>query len=240
MIKQFIIVFSLIFLVFAQSALPGTWRDDFEDGNLDGWAKRDIIGVGEFEIQNGGLSALNEGGTSAIWLEGSDWQDFTAEASVCLLEEFPANDREMSIVLRADMANLNGYWFCLQFAGGNYAFDELQIWKITGFPNFAKQVAKRYELSEDKWYRMKCSIAGDHLSFYLDNELHCEADVAGFTSGTLTLCVCDVHVLIDDIVVTGDDVPDGGSPVQIEGDVKSGGKLATTWGGMKFYTFNGH
>jgi hypothetical protein len=50
----------------------------------------------------------------------------------------------------------------------------------------------------------------------------------------------DVHVLIDDIIITGDDVPDGGSPVQIEGDVKSGGKLATTWGGMKFHVFNGY
>ena len=236
MIKQFIVVSSLVFFVSVQPALTGTWRDDFEDGDLDGWATRGILGAGEFEIQNGRLSALDRGGASAIWLEAGDWEDYTAEASVCLVEKFPSDDREMAMVLRANMVALNGYWFCLQFAGGNYAFDELQIWKITAFANREKRVAKRYELSEDKWYRMKCSITGDHLSFYLDNELHFEIDVAGFTSGTLTLCVCDVHMLIDDIVITGDDIPDGGSAKMGE-EVEPGDKLAATWGGMKFPAF---
>jgi hypothetical protein len=39
----------------------------------------------------------------------------------------------------------------------------------------------------------------------------------------------NVHMLIDDIVITGDDVPDGGS-VQIGEEVKPVGKLAATWG----------
>ena len=60
--------------------------------------------------------------------------------------------------------------------------------------------------------------------------------LAGFTSGTLTLCVCDVHVLIDDIVITGDGVPDGGS-VQMEEEVKPGGKLTATWCEAKFPAF---
>jgi len=39
-------------------------------------------------------------------------------------------------------------------------------------------------------------------------------------------------------LITGDDVPDGGS-VHIGEEVRPGGKLAATWGRMKFHAFNG-
>jgi hypothetical protein len=35
---SFLPVFCLVFVfLLALPSLPGTWRDDFEDGNLDGW-----------------------------------------------------------------------------------------------------------------------------------------------------------------------------------------------------------
>ena len=97
---------------------------------------------------------------------------------------------------------------------------------------------EEYDPAEDTWYRLKCSILGDHLSFYIDDELCAEvnAEEPVFKSGTVGIYVLNVHVFIDDIAITGDDIPDGGS-VQMGEEVESGDKLAATWGGMKFPAF---
>jgi hypothetical protein len=210
----------------AVSAQAGTWIEDFEDGNLDGWTVR--MPGGEWKIENGQLSASSRG-ASAIFMESSEWKDYTVEASVCLVEKLGGNDMEMELGLHADPAVVSGYGFVLQFSGGKYAADEVHIYRVTGPFQVSKLIAKRHELSENTWYRMKCSIAGNHLTFYIDDELVAEVDAAHFASGTVAISVMGIHMLIDDIVITGDDIPDRGSFRVVE----PRGKLVTAWASIK-------
>ncbi len=234
MIKQFIILSSLVFFVSAQLALAGTWRDDFEDDNLDDWKVTYNPGTTEWDVEDGKLSArfkvrgeVADG--SSISMEPAEWRDYTLEASVKLVQKLGGH-MEMGFGVRADPSNGRCYTFVLHFVDNN-----LEINRHTSWFGYQKLKIEPYAISEDTWYRLKCSILGDHLSFYINDELCAEVDAEEpvFKDGTVAIYVLNVHMLIDNIAITGDDVPDGGSPVQIERDVKSGGKLATTWGEIK-------
>ena len=120
--RSIIIIFMLLIVL---PAWAGTFRDDFEDGNLDGWTTRNLFGNGEWTIQDGKLSGWNENGTSAIFMEPSEWKDYTLEASVCLLEKRGNAEMEMSLTVRSAPQSLTFYGFCLQFAGGKYPDDQI-------------------------------------------------------------------------------------------------------------------
>jgi hypothetical protein len=239
MIKQFMIVSSLIFFVSVQPTLAGTWRDDFEDGDLNGWKVIYNRDTTEWDVEDGKLSArfkvrgeVADG--SSISMEPAEWRDYTLEASVELVQKLGGHT-EMGFGVRTDPSNGRCYTFVLHFVDNN-----LEINRHTSWFGYQKLKIEPYAISEDTWYRLKCSILGDHLSFYIDDELCAEVDAEEpvFKDGTVAIYVLNVHMLIDDIVITGDDVPDGGS-VQMGEEVEPGGKLAATWGGIKFHASNG-
>ena len=169
-----------------------------------------------------------------IWMEPSEWRDYTFEASVFLVERFFIGHHEMSLCVRTISQDLRCYGFALQFAGGNYASDQLQINRILGGAfNVTHFVRKDYEILDNVWYRLKGSAIGNRLNFYVNNELHLQLDLENpvLESGTVAMYVSGSHILIDDVVITGDDVPDGGSLPAV--NIKARGKLATTWAEIK-------
>jgi len=210
------------------SAQAGTWIEDFNDGNLDGWKSAMSPASAEWNIENGQLAARFKtvagiGSTSSICMEPSEWKDYAVEASVWLTQKLGGH-MEMGLGLRVDSTAGNGYMFIL-----HYVDNHIQITKNTAFFTIEKLLVKPYELSENTLYRMKCSVVGDHLSFYINDELCAEIDDSRFKRGTFGIYILNVHVIIDDIIITGDDIPDKG-PSQT---VDHRGKLATIWGKLR-------
>ncbi len=222
-----ITILLLVFLI-PISAQAGTWVEDFEDGNLDGWT---VSGGGEWSIQDGKLSGRFIGGgglPSVIRMEPSAWKDYTVEAKVFLLEKLGGHP-EMAFCLRLNPVAWHAYGFCLHFAN-NHA----EIYRHRGFNAGAIQrlASNPRQMSDNTWYKVKCSVSGNHLSFYIDDELCAELDDPGLESGTVAIYISNMHVLIDDIVITGNDIPDQGL-AQNSKSVKPLDKLAATWADVK-------
>jgi len=78
------------------------------------------------------------------------------------------------------------------------------------------------------WYKLKLVAKGAHFDVYLDNALVTAFDDDTVASGRAGLFICKAHAHFDDVIITGDEIPDRG-PRAIE--PKS--KLVTTWGKMK-------
>jgi hypothetical protein len=90
-----------------------------------------------------------------------------------------------------------------------------------------------FALSKDIWYELKIIVKGDNFEFYIDGEPAGEFKDNSIPSGKVGLVVKNAHVHFDDLIISGDDVKDGGSwdpakhPEEKEKAVTSKSKLAT-------------
>ena len=216
----------LLILCMLLCSLPvyaGVWVDDFEDGNSDGWV---VSGGGEWIVQDGKLSGKFAGGfvASIIYLEPTIWKDYTLEAMVCLMQRF--GHTEVSLCLRSNVPLGNAYAFCL-----HYVTNQVEIYCYRGWA-IQELLSKPYTLLENTWYKVKCSASGNHLSFYIDGKLCIEIDDASLANGSVAFYIVDSHLLIDNMIITGDDIPDVG-PRAEKSVAPIVNALATTWGNVK-------
>lgn len=125
----FVLVASVI-LILATSALAGTWKIDFEDGNLDDWEviKADewkkinpawvvggVAGMGiqleeeAWSVENGIFVGNNMGGGDCIAIGDSSWTDYSVQANIKVLEAIPSAQHGASITIR--FADVNKSYF---------------------------------------------------------------------------------------------------------------------------------
>ena len=81
-----------------------------------------------------------------------------------------------------------------------------------------------------KWYRLEIAAIGNTISFYVDGELLFERKDDSHPSGGVSLWAYDAIVEFDNVVITGDDIPDTGPSGQA---VQPEAKLVTSWGAIK-------
>jgi len=243
MIKNYLFVLvASVILMLATSALAGTWKIDFEDGNLDDWEvmKAEEIkntnpawffgcGFGvsleekAWSVENGILVAKNMGGYDAITIGDTSWTDYSVQANIKVLEEnISCGPCGANIVLR--FSGVNRFYtagiapppavskvICLQHPKLDKPF--------RGVP---------WGLKLNTWYKLKLVAKGAHFDVYLDDALVTAFDDDTVASGRARLLFGKARVHFDDVIITGDEIPDGG-PSALE--PKS--KLVTTWGKMK-------
>ena len=79
--------FSLMLLVEA-----GTFRDDFEDGNLDGWRIESHPPAGVWQIVDGGVESRRQVSNATFLITGQEsWRDYTISCDVMMTENFGKN-----------------------------------------------------------------------------------------------------------------------------------------------------
>ena len=81
-----------------------------------------------------------------------------------------------------------------------------------------------------KWYRLKVQTMGNEISFYVDDKLVHEHKDNFNPSGGVLLWSFDAVAEFDNVVITGDEVPDVGPSGYA---VEPGAKLSTAWGWLK-------
>lgn len=75
------------------SAWAGTFRDDFEDGNIEGWKRFTVAGtnLSDWFVENGVLVCRRPNPYGAHLVIGDvSWQNYTIECDVKLIELIPA------------------------------------------------------------------------------------------------------------------------------------------------------
>ncbi len=224
------IMISAVLILIAPSAIAGTWRDDFNDGDLNGWS---IHG-------NGILWSVQQGALSGKWIRESvmesklthylnaGWQDYIVTCRIKFIEEYPSEwPAFINVGVRYRMEKLKE-----QLEGMNFW---VNLNNRAGFESryhgwvYGSQGEDTPPIFLGTWHEIKV-IAKDYFYFgYVDGVLvdSIEKDVPRKwipPTGGIALSVRYAHVLFDDVTVSG---------VDIAGPLTPHGKLSATWGRLK-------
>ena len=115
----------------------------------------------------------------------------------------------------------NAVW-CAIRGGANNAY--IKVWLNNGVVN---QKTKPFKLELNRWYHLKGVANDDNFEFYVDGELMVSLPDSHFPTGYVNLDANGCLAHFDNVVITGDDVPDNSAAVWYSG------KLAVTWGQIR-------
>ena len=160
--------------------------------------------------------------------DGQELKDFTAEFDYKAVKKLDKSAYWIHGIFRNDWNNgISGVLFvgelgklnCMIFVGGPNDQQGKQEFPI------------RFNLN--KWYYLKMEVDGSKLSVSIDGKLIADVDWSNLKIlpdiGKVGLGAGGAEVHFDNFVITGDEVPDSGMPVE------PAGKLATRWGKLKAF-----
>ena len=88
----------------------------------------------------------------------------------------------------------------------------------------------KWAIPFETWHHVKMVAENNRFKVYFNDELVTRFNHANLTSGKVRLSAIGVHAHFDDVVITGENIPDIG-PSGLS--VSAKGKLAMTWGSIK-------
>ena len=217
-----IIIFISILLCIAPLALrAGTLMDNFDDGDLMGWNINIAAGV---TVINGELQFKGADPIIAK-LGDAPWKGYSLKARVKIARF--ANSGWFSIrILQGASGDLSGYYELRLAKKGTIAALYVNNHCVESFRTLE-------EIKENVWHRVEIKLSDGKVSVYLDGVL-----IAKLTdmklSGYMDMCsIKGTHTFVDDIVISGPNIPDTGPSGLNSFAVKPRLKLATTWGKIK-------
>lgn len=233
---------TLCILLIALPAWAGTWLDNFDDGDFDGWQRVECLWIpkvvtpnaGNWVVENGAVVAGDNDSTKRYDLNIGDmwWADYIAEVSVKLSKRLENCSSDSGVWLGARY----------QVAEGKLSLNDYFVgaWQSSGawrggakYSNgdFFNTQSRMIPSEADTWYRLKIEVDGDQITAFVDDLQVFVLRDSSFTSGLVSISVNGVVATFDDFMVTGPEIPDGGPGYSVE----LSGKLATTWAGIKSY-----
>jgi hypothetical protein len=255
-----LIAFAVFSMFMVISAWAGTWRDDFNDGDFDGWRmykhlwRNDIVipNAGNWRVKEGVVIGGddNENISYVLAMQAPSWTDYTAEVSVKLSKSL-RDCKEWSGVylgVRAQEKCCISYDLGVQYFGGD-GLKQIQVKggkmvktpvEVAGgliFHAKAVQVGTHifpktlFKTEPDRWYQLKVVVEGDNIQCFVDDQQVAEFQGQNlYRSGGVGFAVNGLVAMFDDFVVRGPDIPDGGPGSRA---AHPQDKLTTTWAELK-------
>jgi hypothetical protein len=220
--RYVLVILTLCLLVI--SAQAGTFKDNFNDGNLDGWKIINTMGnTSEWKIENGVLICRRDN----IWISNlvfgeEEWKNYSIECDAKMIQTLDPQLHAMGVDLRL-MGELTLVWCAM---GDNVKWAILEVW-LNDNNGPAKHVDKNFDFQLDRWYHLKGVANKDKFEFYVDGELFLSFTDSNLSAGRIGLSASSCIAYFDNVIITGDEVPGNSS------DVDPKNKLATSWGQMK-------
>jgi len=206
------VIILCVFLL-ATSVWTGTWKDDFDDNNDDGWT-RWLNGKWEFIDGQCVITVISNCARSA-WGDLT-WEDYSVEVRVRTTKRlgYPAIDVRVQ-------DPLNRYIWAFDVANNTL------VWYLQVNGNYTKMTQDLAPGDPLKEHLYKVVVSGNQFEGYYDGELirKWQDNSSTFKTGRVGISICSTgaQATFDDFVVTGDDI----RPVQPKS------KLTTTWGRLK-------
>ncbi len=94
-------------------------------------------------------------------------------------------------------------------------------------PDWLQDISKPMPFEIGKTYHLKGVVSGNKYRFYIDGELVLQITENRFPAGKVSLHINAAIVSFDDVVITGDDVPDKYLSIEPKG------KLSIVWASLK-------
>jgi hypothetical protein len=222
--RRIIVTASLatIVLMIVSSTWAGTFVENFDDGNFDGW---EIYGGGiagaEWRIENGVAigKAARDWNTGLIFGE-DDWRNYSIECDVKMVQKL-TDLPSVGLGLRTTD---NDVVWCFY----SVIWESALIWTWINNNGAKQSDLKAFDLELDRWYRFKAVADEDDFEFYIDGDLMATLSDPRLSTGGSYINVAGSVAHFDNVVITGDDVPDNASSA-----VSSSGKLAASWGQLR-------
>jgi len=231
-------IFVMLFSSPAMVSFAGTFVEDFDDGDAEGWERSpqnegndnvvwDVVD-GAFMFDPEGedwslaINQMNFVGTPQV-ANVSEWTDYEFEAD---LKHTMAANWPGGIRARVDLDTGGHYAVWLYPGDGRVNLYKNPGWDInTGLADLGQAA---YKPAVDEFHTVKISCQGDAITVFYDDKEVISAKDSEHKAGTIALCVQDKVVYYDNIKVTGPQIPNVNmSPVEPVG------KLATSWGAIK-------
>jgi hypothetical protein len=174
------------------------FRDDFEDGNLDGWGCFDgdpQFDDGEFYIQDGELIISGQDGTGEKVCLVSDVgrTDYAFEATITNVGGI--GDDVAALIFRADTV-----------AGTAYAFELSGGWPGGGIVHLGDPDRwlgeKNFAVPYNQPLRLRVEVYGSTITAFVDGTPEFQFQDAGPMTGRIGLGVLESEVRFDDVLVT--------------------------------------
>ena len=217
----------LIGLLGFSPSWAGTFIDDFEDGDLEGWLQLPEVQM-TWRVIDGELECSWRRPES-LWLVTGEpsWTDCTIEYDVRLLQDHGPGD--VDLLARVDPKKFSeGYIFVIgDWAGASEAF-------VQRLPNWDIKARNPFNpLKLDKWHHLKLEAEGENFTFWINGEIALEYQDNVIHKGMVGLGLANYTARFDNVIITGPDVPDVTPPTWKGQLVEPAGKLATTWGHIR-------
>ncbi|MFC1715294.1 FlgD immunoglobulin-like domain containing protein [Candidatus Poribacteria bacterium] len=218
--RYIVATFALCMLVV--SAYAGTYVENFDDGNFDGW---EIFEGGEpgseWTVEDGVLTGRREILFVSDLLFGEeDWRNYTIECDAKMIEPLGEELCLMGFDYRIvdtdivdgqlnndDVSPVAG--FLMQQA-------LISVWIDNEFSGESEHKDIDFELN--RWYRFKAVAHEDTFEFYIDGVLVASLIDDRFPTGRLGLFIAACEAQFDNVIITGDDVPDNTDSL-VDGDL---------------------
>jgi hypothetical protein len=203
--KYVVAIFALCLLVL--SAQAGTYVENFDDGDFDGWEIFDGGEPGaEWTIEDGVLTCRRE----ILWITDllfgeEDWRNYTIECDARMIEPLGEDLCLMGFDLRVvgtdivdgqldndDVSPVAGYL-------AQQAW--ISAWIDNEFSGESEYKDIDFELS--RWYRFKAVVHEDTFQFYIDERLVASYTDDRFPTGRLGLFVAACEAQFDNVIITG-------------------------------------
>ena len=205
------------------TVLAGTFRDDFEDGDLDGWTAL-VAPAGLWELVDGGVQCERRSGVSAILIVGdAGWSDYTIDYDILLLESHGAADLDV-------IARFGGWWTSLYLFGVGDVDGGAFVYRAPG----GKQASEPLPAPAlDAWHHVRLDAQGDQFTLSLNGEEVLRYTDDAIPTGGVGIGQANYTARFDNVEITGPEVPDVTPPTWSPRVVSPAAGLATTWGRMK-------
>jgi len=215
--KHVMAIFAICLLVV--SAHAGTYVENFDDGDFDGWEIYEGGEPGsEWTVEDGVLTCRREilWGTDLLFGE-EHWRNYTIEFDVRMVE--PTAEELCSVGFDLRMTGTEVVED-LDVVTSPLAYREQEAW-ISAWIDFefiAQSENEAIDFELGRWYRLKGVAHEDSFEFYLDGRLVASYTDDRFPGGRLGLFAMACEAQFDNVIITGDDVPDNTDSL-VDGDL---------------------
>jgi len=222
--QNLVMVLALMVTMLPATLWAGTLKDDFNDGNLNGW---DLSGAPRdtWEVKNGELVVTPKGLPVGFSIGETTWNNYTVSVRAKIVNcQFTGAIEGVSIGVRSLSFPLYGYVFGFGTIDKKYIY----CFRVDGSTTVFIAESKPFEWELDKWYDLKLIVEGDQFKFYVNDELVIEYTDTVYPTGKaeITASFSETISHFDDFSVTGDEVP-------TLTNVLPKDKLAAAWGKVK-------
>jgi len=195
--------------------------ENFDDGNFDGWEIFDGGKPGsQWTVEDGVLTCRRE----LFWISDllfgeEDWRNYTIECDAKMVEPL---GEEAYIAFDLRLMNTDILDGKLDNDSVSTVIDfhrqeaSISSWIDNEMSEISEIKAIDFELA--RLYRLKAVVHEDTFEFYIDGRLVASYTDDRFPTGRVGLFVAACEAQFDNIIITGDDVPDNTDSL-VEGDL---------------------